>query len=61
MRKMPLEIADGACAIEITSSDASRSDLATVSEFMQWSRDMIDKCKVDAYDVKGGIAGNLGQ
>ena len=54
-------IADGACALEIVSIDASRSDVATIPQFVEWSWKVIDTCKIDDDNVKGGIAANLGQ
>lgn len=53
--------ADGACAIEVVSRDVSRSDFATLAQFRQWSRTMIIACMIDDNEVRGGIAGNLGQ
>ena len=56
-----MNTADGACALEIVSSDASRSDVASILQFIDWSRRIIDTCKIDDDRVKGGIAENLGQ
>lgn len=53
--------ADGACAIEVVSRDVSRSDFATLAQFRQWSRNMINACMIDDNEVRGGVAGNLGQ
>ena len=52
--------ADGACAIEVVSADASRSDFASIAQFRQWSQSMINACKIDDNEVRGGVARDMG-
>ncbi len=56
-----LHLADGGCALEIISSDAARSDVATILQFTKWSLDMIKNCRVGTDAVRGGKAGFMGQ